>query len=225
MCVLLCVSDRPSPLRSEGGLGETRAVESLKPATQDSVSRMSSRQERRKAERAAAKRAPSRAVASGSAGAAGAAGAAAAAAAFVNLNLLGDWTTQAEDGAVLHRAIGTQGLMPKAYVEGDREAQFSLGCLILHQARAKAPEEAAPGAVEVGWQSRLGGSSEPDVVVGLTLCTCTECFRSLSSSRCACFLYSKACWVARCVVCVRVRRLRARTGGAAVGAGARIPAR
>ena len=49
-----------------------------------------SRQERRKAERDAAKRTPARA---------GAAGAAGAAAALANLNVtpLGDWTTQAKD--------------------------------------------------------------------------------------------------------------------------------
>ena len=52
-----------------------------------------SRQERRKAERDAAKRAPANA---------GAAGAKKAAAALANLNVnsLGDWTTQAEDASV-----------------------------------------------------------------------------------------------------------------------------
>ena len=56
-------------------------------------SQMTSRQERRKAERDAAKRAPAKA---------GAAGAAGAAAALENLNVnpLGDWKTQAEDPAV-----------------------------------------------------------------------------------------------------------------------------
>ena len=51
---------------------------------------MPARQERRKAERDAAKRAPAQA------GAAGAAGGAAALA-NLNVNPLGDWTTQAED--------------------------------------------------------------------------------------------------------------------------------
>jgi hypothetical protein len=60
---------------------------------------MASRQERRKATREAAKRAPAQAAA------AGAVGAAAAAAAVANINLNprdpgGDWTTQAEDPAV-----------------------------------------------------------------------------------------------------------------------------
>ena len=57
-----------------------------------------SRQERRKAERDAAKRAPAKTTAAG-AGAGGAAGAAAALA-NLNVNQLGDWTTQAEDPAV-----------------------------------------------------------------------------------------------------------------------------
>jgi len=51
---------------------------------------MPSRQERRKAERDAAKRAPARAGAGGAAGAV-------AARTDVNVNSLGDWTTQAED--------------------------------------------------------------------------------------------------------------------------------
>jgi len=59
--------------------------------------KMPSRQERRKAERDAAKRAP---AAAGAAGATGAAGAATAAArANVDVNPIGDWTTQAEDPA------------------------------------------------------------------------------------------------------------------------------
>jgi hypothetical protein len=71
-----------------------------------------SRQERRKAERDAAKRAPARAGAAGAAGAnQGAAGAAGAAAALGNLNVnmnppLGDWTTQAKDPAALFHALG-----------------------------------------------------------------------------------------------------------------------
>jgi len=60
-----------------------------------------SRQERRKAERDAAKRKPAQAGTAGAAGAAGAEGAAGAAAALANMNVnvipLGDWTTQAED--------------------------------------------------------------------------------------------------------------------------------
>jgi len=55
-----------------------------------------SRQERRKAERDAAKRAPR----AGAAGTAGAAGAAGAAAAKLNVNAGGDWKTQAEDPRV-----------------------------------------------------------------------------------------------------------------------------
>jgi len=81
-----------------------------------------SRQERRKAERAAAKRAP---VEAGVARAAGAAGAAGAAAALGNLhvNPVDDWTTQAEDPAAVKRKVG----------EGDREARFSYGCRLLSE--------------------------------------------------------------------------------------------
>ena len=70
-----------------------------------------SRQERRKAEREAAKRAPARAGAAGAAGANQ--GAAGAAAALANLNVnvnppLGDWTTQAKDHTALFDALGPQ---------------------------------------------------------------------------------------------------------------------
>ena len=58
---------------------------------------MPSRQERRKAERDAAKRAPGQAGAAGATGAAGAA--AAAARAEVDVNPPGDWKSQAEDPA------------------------------------------------------------------------------------------------------------------------------
>jgi hypothetical protein len=64
---------------------------------------MASRQERRKAERDADKRAPAQA------GAAGAGGAAAALADLnVNVNPVGDWTTQAADPYELFRAHGAQ---------------------------------------------------------------------------------------------------------------------
>ena len=81
---------------------------------------MPSRQERRKAERDAAKRAPR-------AGAAGAAAAAGATAALANLNVnqLGDWTTQAEDHSAF-RELGTEIVKRKAD-ERDSEAQRSLG--------------------------------------------------------------------------------------------------
>jgi hypothetical protein len=58
-----------------------------------------SRQERRKAERDAAKRAPAKTGAAGGAGAAGTAGAAAALA-NLTVNPLGDWKTQEVDPAV-----------------------------------------------------------------------------------------------------------------------------
>ena len=65
-----------------------------------------SRQERRKAEREAAKRAPSNAGAAGDAGAA-------AALANLNVNPLGHWTTQAEDPCV-----GPGGYCPSRHVIG-----------------------------------------------------------------------------------------------------------
>jgi len=77
---------------------------------------MPSRQERRKAERDAAKRAPAQA---------GAAGAAGAAAALANLrvNLDGNWTTQAEDPSVGPR--------------GDCLARHVVGCHKLKRRRVQ----------------------------------------------------------------------------------------
>jgi TPR repeat protein len=88
-----------------------------------------SRQERRKAEREAAKRAPARAGAAGAAGANQ--GAAGAAAALANLNVnvnppLGDWTTQAEDPNALIQRVGAVNVKRRADA-GDRDAQYSLG--------------------------------------------------------------------------------------------------
>jgi hypothetical protein len=74
---------------------------------------MPSRQERRKAERDAAKRAPAK---SGAAGAAGAA----TALANVNVNPLGDWSTQAGDPWVLLNALGAEVVKRKA-AQGDRQ--------------------------------------------------------------------------------------------------------
>jgi hypothetical protein len=76
---------------------------------------MASRQERRKAEREAAKRAPANARAEGAAGAA-----AALANVNVNVNPVGDWTTQAADPNVLPRALGADILKRRA-AEGDRQ--------------------------------------------------------------------------------------------------------
>ena len=89
---------------------------------------MPSRQERRKAERDAAKRAPAQA------GSAGAGGAAAALANLnVNVNPGGDWTTQAADSNLLFRALGAEIVKQRAG-EGDREAQWSLGRLLVKAA-------------------------------------------------------------------------------------------
>jgi len=80
---------------------------------------MPSRQERRKAERDAAKRAPGQTEIGGG-------GEAAAARANMNVNPVGDWTTQASDHAALFRAHGDEIVNQRAGA-GDREAQFSLG--------------------------------------------------------------------------------------------------
>jgi len=76
---------------------------------------MPSRQERRKAERDAAKRAPAQAAAAAAARAAG------AAAALANLNVHpgGDWTTQAKNPSVLCRALGAEIVKQRA-AAGDR---------------------------------------------------------------------------------------------------------
>jgi hypothetical protein len=112
-----------------------------------------SRQERRKAERDAAKRAPARAGAAGAAGAnqgaAGAAAAAAAAAALANLHVnanppLGDWTTQAEDPNALFHALGPQMVQRKADA-GDRDAQYSLGYVLVQAAGGEGEPVAAAG--------------------------------------------------------------------------------
>ena len=106
------VSARPLPLLKRSSVAQT----SVK-------SQMASGQERRKAERDAAKRAPragaeGAAGAAGAAGAVGAAGAAGAAAALANLNVhvtpLGDWTTQAADPYVLSRSLGPEILKQQA---------------------------------------------------------------------------------------------------------------
>jgi hypothetical protein len=89
--------------------------------------RMPSRQERRKPERDAAKRAPAQA------------GAAGAAVALANVHLNprdpagGDWTTQGADPNLLARALGWNILKQRAGA-GDREPQWSLGFQLLSAA-------------------------------------------------------------------------------------------
>jgi TPR repeat protein len=88
-----------------------------------------SRQERRKAERDAAKRASARAGAAGAAGANQESTGAAAALANFNVNVtppLGDWTTQAEDPNSLIQRVGAVNVKRRSDA-GDREAQYSLG--------------------------------------------------------------------------------------------------
>ena len=124
---------------------------------------MPSRQERRKAERDAAKRAPAQA------GAAGAAGAAAALANLnVNVNPVGDWTTQTKDPRVLVRALGAEVVKRRAG-EGDREAQWSLGYSLMCEA-------GVPG-------TPLGaGGRSPKADVGLELFA-PHTFQSLTRPR------------------------------------------
>jgi len=96
---------------------------------------MPSRQERWKAERDAAKRAPAKAGAAGDEGAAGAA----AALANLNVNPLGDWTTQTEDHNVLFQALGVQAVIQMA-ADGDRAAQYSRGYWLMVEANGFADE-------------------------------------------------------------------------------------
>jgi hypothetical protein len=116
---------------------------------------MASRQERRKAERDAAKRAP------GQGGARGAGGATAAPA-DVNTNPVGDWTTQTADPMTLFRALGEEIVNQRAGA-GDREAQFSQGCQLVCEADVAA---GTAGATPLG---AAGGSPAADV--GLASCS------------------------------------------------------
>ena len=116
---------------------------------------MPSRQERRKAERDAAKRASAQAGAAG----AGGSGGAAAARANVNMNPVGDWTTQAEDPGVLFRAHGDEISVKQRVSAGDREAQFSLGYKLVSEA------DLAAGATTLGAAGR-----SPKADVGLAVC-------------------------------------------------------
>ena len=96
----------------------------------------------------------------GQVGAASAAGAAGAAAALANLNVNvgGDWTTQAEDPWVLVRAVGAEIVRQRARA-GDREAQFSQGYKLVSDA-------------DEGVGTMLGeGGRSPKADVGFALCT------------------------------------------------------
>ena len=110
---------------------------------------MPSRQERRKAERDAAKRAP------GQAGAAGARGAAAART-HVHANPVGDWTTQAKNPWLLLDALGDD-VVKRMVRAGDREAQWSLGYQLVSEADG-------PTATNLG-----AGGRSPKADVGLHL--------------------------------------------------------
>ena len=73
--------------------------------------------------------------AAGGAGGAGARGAAGAAADLANLNVnpLGDWSTQAEDPQALFGALSLAVVRRRA-AAGDREAQWSQGVLLMSMA-------------------------------------------------------------------------------------------
>ena len=125
---------------------------------------MPSRQERRKAERDAAKRAPAQTAAAGAAGAAGAA----AALANLGVNPGGDWTTQQGDPDVLLHALGVKILIQRAGA-GDREAQWSLGYSLM--------KAGGVAGTPLGAADRT-----PMADVGLALCT--NSFRSLHRLGC-----------------------------------------
>ena len=127
---------------------------------------MASRQERRKAERDAAKRAPAQvgaAVAAGVAGAGAGGGgggvAAARANASANPNPGGDWTTQAADPVALFNALASIKLLKQKAAEGDREARFSLGFWLLEghgpDGTAAGPAGRSPKADAAGLALRI----------------------------------------------------------------------
>jgi len=140
----LTVSASPSPLLDAEGGGWNPSVHS----TVAFDGQMPSRQERRRAEREAAKRAPDQA------GVARAAGAAAPPT-NVTVNPLGDWTTQSEDPAAFG-ALGAENVKRMAD-EGDAAAQYSQGYRLLCEAGA------------AGMPLGMTRSTKADV--GFALCT------------------------------------------------------
>jgi hypothetical protein len=134
---------------------------------------MPSRQERRKAERDAAKRAPAQAGAAG-------AGGAAAAHASANVNPVGDWKTQAADPDLLVRALGGE-LVKERAGEGDMEAQWSWGCRLLGELAGAA-----------GTLSAAAGRS-PQADVGFALCNARFPFAHQTATR-RCGHYLTTIW-------------------------------
>jgi len=132
VCAILCVSARPSPTEAQRWWCEVCP-------TPLKIQVMPSRQECRKAGRDAAKRAPSQAGAAG----AGGAGGAATPRANLNMNPVGDWTTQAEDPWLLLETLGDEVVKRKAGA-GDREARFSHGSRLVSEA------DEAVGATNLG---------------------------------------------------------------------------
>jgi len=45
---------------------------------------------------------------------------------------LGDWSTQTKDGTVLFLKLGMHALARRVSNVGDRDAQYSLGCFLIH---------------------------------------------------------------------------------------------
>jgi len=144
-------------------VGPPAALKELQLLRQHS-GRMPSRQERRRSERDAAKRAPAQAGAAGIGGAA-------AALANVHLNSRnpgGDWTTQAPDPVLLFDAVGAE-VVKQGAGAGDREAQFSQGYRLLCEAG--------------GASTLLGAASGPKADVGFALRTAQFPGRSPDKTR------------------------------------------
>ena len=126
--------------------------------------RMPSRQERRRAERDAAKRAPAKA--------AGAEGPAARV--DVTKRPLGDWKTQAADPWLLLNALGVE-ILKLRVAEGDREAQWTQGCLL------RVPAGGGAGMA----QGASGRSTQADA--GLARCTAQFPVAHKTEMRCGTF--------------------------------------
>ena len=122
---------------------------------------MPSRQERRKAERDAAK-VTTKAAAAGAVGARGAT----STRAHANVTPLGDWRTQTEDPFMLSRAVGANVVKQMADA-GDGAAQYSLGRVLIQDAGADVLTEDA-GADAVAGAGVLGAAAAE---VGSDLCT------------------------------------------------------
>ena len=180
MCVILCVPEFPSPatvaklwLVKPGCVYHAVVLLSVSPKKVPLVAvpadlRMPSRQERRTAERDAAKAAKAGAAV------------AAAALAHVRINAGGDWKTQAENPCVLVRALGAE-IVKRRAGEGDREAQWSQGSQLMCEADGGAGMPLGSGGrspkadVGVGTLHRTVSGRSPDRDASWKLLL-TKCF-------------------------------------------------